>query len=235
MKEKIYDFIEPDLNTKSIYDYAMIIVIILSIVPLMFKYTNAYLETIDKVTVTIFIIDYAARWITADHKLKKGKKSFVIYPFTPMAIVDMLSILPSFCSITMGFKVLRLLRLLRALRVFKIIRYSKNINILLNVIKNQANSLVMVATLALGYIVVSALIVFNVEPNTFPSFFDAIYWATVSLTTVGYGDIYPTSLAGHIVTMFSTFIGIAIVALPSGIITVGYLDEINKEEEDEIE
>ena len=80
-----------------------------------------------------------------------------------------------------------------------------------------------------GYIVISALVVFNVEPDSFNTFFDAIYWATVSLTTVGYGDIYPVSTLGRIITMVSSIFGIAIVALPAGIITAGYMNELNKE------
>lgn len=71
----------------------------------------------------------------------------------------------------------------------------------------------------------------NVEPNTFNNFFDAIYWAVVSLTTMGYGDIYPVTVTGRIVTIFSAFIGIAIVALPSGIITAGYMNELSREKE----
>ena len=70
----------------------------------------------------------------------------------------------------------------------------------------------VVCGLAVGYILISALIVLSVEPETFPTFFDAVYWATVSLTTVGYGDIYPVSMAGKIITMCSTLFGIAIVA-----------------------
>ena len=93
-------------------------------------------------------------------------------------------------------------------------------------LKKQKRVLISVAVLAAAYILVSALIVFNVEPESFKNFFDAIYWATVSLTTVGYGDIYPVSNIGRIVTMVSSVFGIAIIALPSGIITAGYLEEI---------
>ena len=73
---------------------------------------------------------------------------------------------------------------------------------------------------------ISALIVFNVEPESFKSFGEAIYWATVSLTTVGYGDIAPVTTVGRVVTIISSIFGIVIVALPSGIITAGYLEEI---------
>ena len=93
----------------------------------------------------------------------------------------------------------------------------------------EKRALSAVVTLAIAYIMISALVIFNVEPDSFNTFFDAIYWATVSLTTVGYGDISPVSTVGRIVTMFSSVFGIAIIALPSGIITGGYLSELNKE------
>ena len=105
------------------------------------------------------------------------------------------------------------------------IRYSKSINIIINVFKKQREALLVVGGLAIGYIVISALIMFNVEPATFPSFFDA-----VSLTTVGYGDIYAVSTIGKVITMLSSVFGIAIVALPAGIVTAGYMEEINKDE-----
>lgn len=83
--------------------------------------------------------------------------------------------------------------------------------------------------IAIGYIFLTVLIVFNVEPDTFDSFFDAIYWACVSLTTVGYGDLYPVSTLGRAIAMFSSLVGIAIIALPAGIITGGYIDVMREE------
>ena len=88
-----------------------------------------------------------------------------------------------------------------------------------------------VATMAVAYVLISALVIYNVEPESFNTFFDAVYWATISLTTVGYGDLYPVTTIGRIVTMISSVFGIAIIALPSGVITAGYLSEINKDEE----
>ena len=80
--------------------------------------------------------------------------------------------------------------------------------------------------MAVAYIFVSALVVYNVEPDSFETFFDAVYWATISLTTVGYGDIYAVTTIGRLVTMISSVFGIAIIALPSGVITAGYLEEM---------
>lgn len=94
------------------------------------------------------------------------------------------------------------------------------------------DALTFVGVLAIGYIFVTALIIFNVEPNTFPTFFDAIYWATISLTTVGYGDIYAVSNVGKILTMISSLLGIAIVALTAGIITAGYMEAVSKQDDD---
>jgi voltage-gated potassium channel len=154
-----------------------------------------------------------------------------------MAIIDLLAILPVLTTVSSAFrvfKVLRLLRTFRVFRVFKIVRYSKNMAIIINVFKKQKDSLTMVGVLAFGYILVSAMLIFSIEPETFPTFFDALYWATVSLTTVGYGDIYATSMAGKVITMISALFGIAVVALPAGIVTAGYMDELeqNRDEDD---
>lgn len=100
-----------------------------------------------------------------------------------MAIIDLLSILPSINMINKGFKALktiRLIRTFRVLRIFKSFRYSKNIQIILQVGKNSKKALIAVLYLAIGYIFVCALIIFNVEPDSFNTFFDAIYWATIS-------------------------------------------------------
>jgi voltage-gated potassium channel len=202
-----------------------------SIIPLAIKTENPVIFWVDKITVTVFIIDYILRLVVADYKMKKGLISFALYPFTFMAIIDLVSILPSLSILSRGFrllKVARLLRTLRVFRVFKAFRYSKNIAILINVFKNQKDSLMVVCWLAFGYVLITALVMFNVEPDTFDTFFDAVYWATVSLTTVGYGDIYATSVIGKIITMISSLFGIAIVALPAGIITAGYMNEIEK-------
>ena len=236
-RQKLFNLIEIGKNvedsTFDFYDWFMMAVIMLSLIPLAFhKQTRAF-YIIDKVTVIIFIIDYVLRLFTADLKIKKGARSFFIYPFTPMALIDLVTILPSLSTLNSGFRLLKVFRLLRtfkAFRAFKVIRYSKSINLVLAVLKSQSKTLGTVAGIATGYVLLSALLVFNVEPESFDKFFDAIYWATVSLTTVGYGDIYPTSTIGRIVTMISSVFGIAIVALPAGIFTAGFVEALNVQE-----
>ena len=241
-RRRIYEIIgkaESKDVASSIYDVFMLLTIAISLVPLFFKKDNQTFRIIDKVTVTIFIIDYLLRWITADYKLKKKPVvAMILYPFTFMAIIDLVSILPSLSVINQGFKALRALRMIRALRVirvFKVARYSKSFRIIGNVLRKSKEPLIAVCVLALGYIFISALIIYNVEPDSFGNFFDAVYWATVSLTTVGYGDIYPVSTLGRTITMISSIFGIAIVALPAGIITAGYMSEISDKKDEKEE
>lgn len=239
MRKKIFDVIETrDSKSRlgTFYDCFMMAVIFLSLVPLAFKENNTFFVIVDKVAVTIFIVDYLLRWLTADFRYgKSGFVSFLKYPFSLMAVIDLFSILPSLSVVNSCFKALRVLRLVRTFRVFRVfkaVRYSKNVRIIVNVLRNSKDALIAVCSLAVGYIVISGLVIFNVEPESFDSFFEAIYWATVSLTTMGYGDIYPVTTSGRIITMLSSFIGIAIVALPAGIITAGYMNEIENEKKE---
>lgn len=239
MRKFIFKIIEPADNGNKlsrIYDFIMIGTIIISLVPLAFKTSNTLFACIDHISVSVFIIDYILRFITADLKLNKSFGSFFLYPITPMAVVDLLSILPSLTVLNNGFKLLKLFRLLRTLKVlrtFKFLRYSKSFEIIVNVFKKQRKILSAVVSLAVAYILISALIIYNVEPDSFNTFFDAIYWATVSLTTVGYGDIYPVTAIGRVVTMLSSIFGIAIIALPAGVITAGYMSEISNNDMDD--
>ena len=231
IRKTLFQIIEPHQKENAVekaYDVLMFLTIIVSLIPLTTKSHTGIFMWLDFVSTIIFIVDYVLRLVTADYKLGKGRLSFLLYPFTFLALADLLCILPSLFLLNNSLRLFKILRMLRILRVFKFIRYSKNIQILTNVLKKQKESLMIVGLLALGYIFISALIIFNVEPSTFPNFFDALYWATISLTTVGYGDIYAVSTTGKIITMISSFLGIAIVALPAGIITAGYMKEIKE-------
>ena len=237
MRKRIYEIIDRPSGrdfASYFYDGIMLFLILLSLIPLAFKHESLLFRKIDRICVIAFIIDYLLRLCTADYKFEKRSiVSFLRYPFSFMAIVDLVSILPSLTVLNQGFKLLRVLRMTRAvrvLRVFKALRYSRSIEIILNVFRRSKQSLIAVGSLAVAYILISALIVFNVEPGTYDTFFDAIYWATISLTTVGYGDIYPVTTIGRIVTMFSSLFGIAIVALPAGIITAGYMEELHSDQ-----
>lgn len=237
-REKIYDTIETgrDSVISKIYDWSMLFFIAMSIIPLAFREQNTWFIWFDKISVTVFIIDYFLRWITADLRRPNRPKwvAFLTYPFTAFAIVDLLSILPSIIVMNMALKLFRVTRLFKILRVFKFIRYSKNVQILFKVLRKERHILFTVFWIALFYILVTALIMFNVEESAmFEDFFDALYWSTTTLTTVGYGDIYPTTDIGRVISMISAIMGVAVIALPSGVITASYLEELRESKRQE--
>ena len=243
MREKLYQIIKSPTEGNSettLYDYFMMVVIILSLLPLTYKPEAEphWVIYVEHIAVTIFIIDYILRWFVADYEYPGLKLPFLQYIYQPMPIIDLLSILPGILvSITyhnpefMTLMLLRLTRLARVLRSLKILEYSHSFRVLRAVIKNSIRPLKAVLAFAVTYIIISSLIIFHIEPG-FKDFFEALYWATVSLTTVGYGDIVPTTMFGRIVTMASSIIGIAVIALPSGIVTAGYMKALEEEEEE---
>lgn len=231
-RETIYTLINQQSKYSKYYDWFMLVMIVISIGPLMFKADYPIFYVFDKIAVVFFIIDYVLRWLTADLRRPNRSvwKAILIYPITPMAIIDLLSILPSFSMANKALKLFRITRLLKILRVFKFIRYSKHFQVLFRVLHKERKILWTVFAIALGYIFVTALIMFNVEDSAmFNDFFDALYWSTTTLTTVGYGDIYPATNFGRIISMLSSLFGVAIIALPSGVITASYMEELKEQ------
>jgi len=238
-RKQIYAIIEKDDGSNvwsHLYDVFMFCTIILSVVPLMFWDEYPIFRYIEIFTTVIFIIDYILRWITADYKLGKGAHSFVSYPYSGWAIIDLLTILPSFHILGANFKILRTMRMLKIMRLMKALRYSNQIFLFFDVLKKERKVLTAVLLFAAAYIFVTALVMFNFEPRinpntgqeTFSTFFDAVYWSTVTLTTVGYGDLCPATDLGRLISMLSSLFGVAVIALPSGIITASYLDELRE-------
>jgi len=237
LRKRIYDLIsealEHDLWSK-LYDIFMIFVIIASLIPLAYKDYGSALRIIDYITASVFIVDYLLRLVTADFKFsKKGAVSFLVYPFTPMAIIDLLAILPTLSPISRSFKLLKLLKLLKFARVIKAInflRHSKYAAIIENVFRKQKDALTLVIIMVFAYILAAALVVFNVEPDSFSSFFDAVYYATISLTSLGSSNIVLVTTLGRAVTMVSSVLGVVVFALPAAILTSGYLRELQATE-----
>lgn len=229
MREQIYKVVkkaEPGDVISKYYDVFIMVVAFISVCPLIFKESNSMLVMIDTITVYILFTDYIFNWITYDYKIKKYSPwVFVAYPFTPFALIDLVSILPSLGLLGAGF------RILRVLRVFKVLYYSKTFSYVANVFKNERKTLGYVLIIALAYIFVSALAMFAYEPDTFDNFFEALYWATTALTTVGYGDVYPVTEVGRLISMISSLFGIAVIAMPAGVVTAGFMDEIGRAKE----
>ena len=231
-KKRVYEVIEVSHvgdNSSRAYDVLMTTAIIVGLVPLTLKGNSIYTVIIDVFTSILFLIDYIARVYTADYKMGyKHYKAYIAYIFTPLAIFDFLSIVPVIYVFLPVSSLIGLLRLFRVFRVLKLVRYSKTMIIISNVVRKVKKQLMAVLILITVYIFVSAMLVFQLEPNLFNNFFDALYWATISITTIGYGDISPVTPVGRLITMISALVGMAVIALPTGIITAAYMAEITK-------
>ena len=243
-RQKLWFLIEPDADQDvSVYDKTMLGIIAASLIPLMAgTQIPEWMHWLDIAATIIFLIDYILHWICADlseprEDVRKHRYlSFILYPLRPIAIIDLLSILPGFFPLNHGlriFRLVRLFRIVRGLMIFRNIRRRRSVDLIVTALKKQRESLTIIFCIAIGYIFVSALIVFNVEPQTFKSFFDALYWSTVSLTTVGYGDIYPVTAIGRLFTMLSSILGIAVIALPSSILTADLMIILNDSDDDD--
>ena len=235
MRKKIYRMVHiyEGHAASVLYKYVMIAVILLSLVPLTFKEDLPIFRTMEFFCLGIFGVDYLLRWSTADYKFRdKRWIAFARYPFRLISLVDILSIFALLCSVQNWLVGVKFTQALTVFRLIRILRYSKNVRTILGILRSSQKALTAVGGLAVGYIVISAIVIFNVEPDSFATFFDAIYWSTVSLTTVGYGDIYPVTVLGRVVAMISSFFGIAIVALPVGIVTAEYLSALKAPKKD---
>ena len=229
MREQICSIIESQRNKRRsgvCYDWFIMAVAILSVVPMMFRgELSPIMQGLESLTVYILFFDYILRWITNDYRMKnRSIWAFFVYPFTPLALMDIAGILPTLGLLPPSFMILRILRLV------KLAQYSQSCRRIMNVFRQQSKTLCSVLIIAVAYIFISALVMFVHEPaDNFPTFFDALYWATTALTTVGYGDIYPATQIGRIISMVSSLLGIAVIAMPAGIVTAGFMEELNKD------
>lgn len=231
---RLIDFNEEPSKAAHYYNRVMIVSIFLSLLPLTTRHNYAIFRDLELLCCGIFVIDYLLRWLTADlRSRRKGLRAFLLYPFTFGAIIDLLSILPVVSAFSSSLKVFRVYRLLRLFLIIRIFRVYEPLQIMYSVFRKERAILLTVTGFAVFYILLTALFAFNVEevnPTTgkyvFDNFFDALYWATCTLTTVGYGDLYPITEWGRLISMISSLVGIAIIALPSGIITAAYMNEL---------
>ena len=253
-KKRLFEIIqastEHDLVSK-IFDICLIILVLINVclviadtfnLPEKVKTVSYYIEV---VSVIIFTIEYFLRIWTAD-LLYPNKNLFVArikYVFSFLAIIDLLAILPFYLPflITIDLRVLRMLRIIRLFRVFKINRYTNALSSIVKVFKNKQNELLSSIFVVLLLMIVASVLMYSVEnkaqPEVFRNAFDALWWALATLTTVGYGDIYPVTVLGKILSAIIAILGIGLVAVPTGIISAGFMEnmeEAKKSEKEEI-
>ncbi len=177
--------------------------------------TRSILRVIETFCVIIFTLEYLLRIYVANHKLK--------FVFSFFGIIDFLAILPFYLSFGVDLRSLRALRFLRLFRIFKLVRYNRAITQFTTAIKSAKEQILLFIFITLILIYFAAVGIYYFEnqaqPEYFSSIFDSLWWAIITLTTVGYGDVYPITIGGKMFTFFILMIGLGIVAIPTGIIS----------------
>jgi len=183
----------------------------------------------------IFTLEYLLRaWVSIEKAgFSHPIKGRIKYLLTPMALIDLLAILPS-VFLFLGADLL-ILRALRLIRLFKLTRYSRSMDLLLTVARQEADTILSAIFILIILIIIAATGIFMIEgdaqPKEFGSIPRALWWATVTLTTVGYGDVVPITTMGRILGIFIVITGIGIAALPAGILASGFTTEISRRRE----
>ena len=252
IKKRLFEIIQPgeenDIPSK-IFDICLILLVLLNVCLVIADTFNLpekvqiIFKHIEIVSVIIFSIEYILRIWTAEllYPEKKWIVAKIKYIFSFLAIIDLLAILPFYLPfvITIDLRVLRMLRIIRLFRVFKINRYTDALSSIVKVLKNKKNELLSSIFVVILLMIVASVLMFSVEnkaqPEVFKNAFDALWWALATLTTVGYGDIYPITVLGKIFSAIIAILGIGLVAVPTGIISAGFMENINKPNKNETE
>jgi voltage-gated potassium channel len=200
---------------------------------------GALFHSIEVVSVTIFTVEYLLRlWVAPlSPQYAKPVKGRLRYAFSLMALIDLLAILPTFLPMIfpMDLRVIRFLRTFRLFRLFKMSRYVESLNTLDDVIRSKKEELTVTVVMILMLLLFSSSLMYLVEneaqPDKFPNIPASMWWGVATLTTVGYGDVFPITPLGKLLGAFIAFLGIGMFALPTGILASGFAEEISRRQQ----
>ena len=245
-KRKVHILLHPEIGDskwdKFINGFIIILIILnitavmLETVPSIHDPHTEFFRIFDLVSVIIFTIEYVLRVWSSNHdpRFRHSIHGRLRYMMTTEALIDLLAILPFYIHVFVGFdlRVLRIFRLLRFLRLFRLTAYMKSARMVKNVFKTRANELKLCLVLILFFIIMASCLLYFAEHLAQPAVFSSIpatlWWAVVTATSVGYGDMVPITVLGKTLTGIISLAGLAVFALPAGIITSGFLEEIRK-------
>lgn len=245
IRKKVYEIIgspeNPSLASR-IFDILIVILIILNIAAISadtFKlplWATDALWWFEFVSVIIFSIEYLLRVWVADFLYPdlSPLRARLKYIRSFNAVIDLLAILPFYIPyiVPIDLRVLRMLRLIRMTRIFKINRYTSALSTIIMVIKQKKHELISSIAVVCDLMIISSIIMYNIEneaqPEAFENVFSAMWWAVSTLTTVGYGDVFPITVPGKILSAIIALLGIGLVSIPTGIISAGFIENIEE-------
>jgi len=240
-RERIFEIIQIGNRGDAIsrfFDYFIVVVIFINIAVLFMETFDVFepympvLEVIEAVTICIFIVEYLLRLWTADFlypqygRIKAAGRFVISFD----GIVDLLTILPFF--FLSGFVGFRILRVVRIFRLFRVNATYDSFNVIASVFRKKKNQIFSSVFIILMLMLVSSLCIYSAEheaqPELYKNAFSGIWWSLSTIFTVGYGDIYPVTTLGQVMTVIITFLGVGAVAIPTGIISAGFVEEYSE-------
>lgn len=239
LRKKVYQQLESENhNTPTPLDWFLIILIVLNVIAVIIESNRDiylayryYFEGFETVSLTVFSIEYLARiWsIPEKYPYLSASKARLKWLRSIDSVIDLLAILPGILHYFLPFD-LRFLRLLRLLRLLKLARYFAALRILLGVLRREKSAFQAVLLILVVVIVIAASLIYVAEhraqPEVFGTIYESMWWAVVTLTTVGYGDVVPMTALGKVIGATITILGIGMAALPAGILASGLADEL---------
>lgn len=247
LMETVYDVLDPDDSIGPISHLANIALMALIVISVFVAFISTFTEgeyqtlnILETGFAMIFTVEYVLRMWTAVlvYPELSPFRARVKYALTPISLIDLLSIIPFFLpffGVSTG--TLQTMRLIRLLRVFKINRYTDSLYLIGTVLKTRATQLISSIMVIFILIFIAAMLMYDVEhaaqPEVFKNALSAMWWAMSTVTTVGYGDIYPITNLGRTLGAIVTFLGIGLTAIPTGIISAGFIEQLSKKDPQE--
>ena len=245
-RKRIFEIIEigaPEDYVSRVYDIINMLSILVNLmVSILYTFERVrfrwggVLLTVEAITVAFFALDFFLRLFTAQYLYpkKSEKRALWCYLVSFKGLVDILSFLPYYLPIFFpaGAAAFRLFRVMRFFRLFRINAYYDSFSVIAEVIDNKRQQLMSSVFIILILMVASSLCMYSLEheaqPEVFVNAFSGIWWSVSTLLTIGYGDIYPVTDVGKIFSIFITFLGVGMVAIPTGIISAGFVDQYSR-------
>ena len=250
IKRIVFEVIQPSAATSAgrriasrIFDDVIMALIVFSIVSVFLctfsipDWLFSILIRIEFVSIIIFTVEYALRIWTANllYPGLNPVQARIRYITSPMAIIDLISILPFLVPVLHTYNLIgvRVFRLVRLLRVFKLNRYSDALAAIGDVLRSKAQQMVASVFFVFIILILASLLIYYAEhdaqPDQFENAFSGLWWAVATLTTVGYGDIYPITPLGRVLGAIIAILGIGMVAVPTSILSAGFMETLEKQ------
>lgn len=252
LKQQIFELVQKgDHGQKNnrYFDFAIMTLIILSVISIILEsFESIYssygsiLNTFNTFSVIVFTIEYLMRLYVSDltHPSESRLKSAFKFMFSVYGLIDLLAILPFYIPmvVRMDLRYLRALRLVRILRILKVNRYNNSLTLIWEVLKEKKSELAVTGFLSLVLLLLCGFALFEVEhdaqPELFPNVLAAFWWAIATVVKVGHNGGNPVTEAGTLINGLIALIGIALIAIPTGIISSGFIGKMDNKRKKEI-